>query len=298
MTQTDDRKIVPLSPVVGRRSERIDEMNVIKVNDLFRIEDPRQYKFHAARWNRTEQPLDVFVRSREEWLGWNMWRNKRDEFNRRYIFSLIDFYHANNIWLFGGIYEVVGRGNIKNYSYEIAEIQEYNPYVGRLKVRLEKPSRGRAFLLEKHLGRMVVTEILQEPYSGEAFPGYEWIDHDFSELLTVFATERPDWKAALQNVKGVYLITDKSNGKRYVGSAYGDSGIWARWNCYIDTAHGWNDELTKLIGKKGREYALKNFRLSLLEYRPMKTDDSEITNRERFWKKMMLSRGKYGYNKN
>jgi hypothetical protein len=30
----------------------------------------------------------------------------------------------------------------------------------------------------------------------------------------------------LENVKGVYLIVDKSNGKMYVGSAYGDTGIW------------------------------------------------------------------------
>ena len=274
-------------------------MNVIKVNDLFRIEDPRQYKFHAARWNRREQPLDVFVRSREDWLGWNKWRKKKDEFNRRYIFSLIDFYRAKNIWLFGGIFEVVGRGTEDySYSYEIEEIQDYNPYVGRLKVGLEKPSRGKAFRLEKHLGDMIVSEILQRPYSGEDFPGYERINHDFSDLRTVFETEKPDWKAALQHVKGVYVIADKSNGKKYVGSAYGESGIWARWNCYISTGHGWNDELTKLIGQRGVDYAVKNFRISLLEYRPMKTADSAIIEREGFWKRVMLSIGKYGYNKN
>ena len=76
-------------------------MNAIKLNDLFRIEDPRQYKLHAARWNGKEQPLEVFVRSREEWLNWNRWRNKKDEFNRRYIFSLIDFYHGNDTCCLG-----------------------------------------------------------------------------------------------------------------------------------------------------------------------------------------------------
>ena len=274
-------------------------MNAIKVNDLFRIEDPRQYKLHAARWNGKEQPLEVFVRSREEWLNWNRWRNKKDEFNRRYIFSLIDYYHGNDTWLFGGIFEVVDRGtDVYNYSYKIEEIQDYNPYVGRLKVGLKKPSRGKAFRLEKHLGDMVVSEVLQLPYSGEAFPGYECINHAFSDLRTVFETEKPDWKAALQNVKGVYVIVDKSNGKRYVGSAYGDSGIWARWNCYIGTGHGWTNELTKLIEQKGYEYSMKNFQMSLLEYRPMKTDDGEIIKREGFWKKVMLSIGQFGYNKN
>jgi len=109
--------------------------------------------------------------------------------------------------------------------------------------------------------------------------------------------ERPDWKAALQSVKGVYLIVDKDNGKKYVGSAYGAFGLWQRWGCYIGTGHGWNDELTKLINKKGIEYARKNFRLSLLEYRPAYTDDQEIMSRENYWKEALLSR-KFGYNRN
>jgi len=46
-------------------------------------------------------------------------------------------------------------------------------------------------------------------------------------------------------------------------------------------------------------YATENFRLALLEYRPMKTDDQEIIAREVFWKKLLLSRHElFGYNKN
>jgi hypothetical protein len=94
------------------------------------------------------------------------------------------------------------------------------------------------------------------------------------------------------------LSLDKSNGKNYVGFAYGDSGIWSRWSCYIGTAHGDNDELTKLIKKEGFEYAIQNFKLSLLEYRSMKTDDKVIINRESYWKEVFLSRGEFGYNLN
>jgi hypothetical protein len=271
----------------------------IPLTKIIHIDDPKKYKFHAARWNSHNQPLDVYVRNKKEWFKWNTWRNKKDEFSRQYIFSLIDFYPENNMWLFGGIYEVKKRRNIpKSHSYEIKEIVEYSNYIGRLKVQLEKPPRGRAFYLEQHLNKMRVSEILKQPYSGALFPGYENINHNLDALTPIFKNEYPDWKAALQNIKGVYVVMDKSNGKKYIGSAYGDSGIWSRWNCYTRTGHGGNAELIQLIKKEGLSYAKDNFRLSLLEYRSMKVDDKVIIEREGFWKEVFLSRGVFGYNKN
>jgi len=39
------------------------------------------------------------------WIGWNQWSGGRNDFNRKYIFSLIQFCHEPNKWLFGGIFE-------------------------------------------------------------------------------------------------------------------------------------------------------------------------------------------------
>lgn len=271
----------------------------IPITQIIKIDEPRKFKLHAARWNGEDQPLDVYVRNKDEWFDWNTWYGKRDEFSRQFIFSLIDFYPETDMWLFGGIYEVMKRNNIPNSnSYEIKELTEYSVYIGRLKVKLEKPSRGRAFYLEDYINKMKVAEILRQPYSGALFPGYENINHDFNILIPVFKNEKPDWKAALENVKGVYVIIDKKNGKKYVGSAYGNSGIWSRWSCYIGTGHGWNDDLTKVIAQEGFDYAKNNFRLSLLEYRSMKVDDKVIVERESYWKEVFLSRGQFGYNKN
>jgi len=274
-------------------------MSDIPITEILKIDEPNQYKLHAARWSGESQPLDVYVRDKNEWFHWNTWRRSKDEFSRAYIFSLIDFYPESDMWLFGGIYQVLKRNIIHNsHSYEIKELTQYSDYVGRLKIKLKKPSRGRAFKLEKHLSNMSVSEILKQPYSGEVFPGYENINHDFQILAPIFESEKPDWKAALANVKGVYVITDKSNGKKYVGAAYGDCGIWSRWSGYIGTGHGWNDELTMLIQQESYEYARNNFRMSLLEFRPMKADDKVIIERENFWKEVFLSRGQFGYNKN
>jgi len=274
-------------------------MSEIPITKIIKIDSINKFKLHAARWNGEYQPLDVYVRDKNEWFGWNTWRNNKNEFSRDFVFSLIDFYPEKDTWLFGGIYEILKRNNIPNsHSYEIKELNEYSPYVGRLKIKLEKPSRGRAFYLENHIEKMKVSEILKEQYSGELFPGYENINHRFDVLASIIKNEKPDWKASLKNVKGVYVITDSNNGKKYVGSAYGDSGIWSRWSCYIGTGHGWNDELTKIISEQGYDYAIKNFSLSLLEYRSMKVDDKVIIERENYWKEVFQSRGDFGYNKN
>jgi len=108
---------------------------------------------------------------------------------------------------------------------------------------------------------------------------------------------RPDWKSALSSVKGVYIITDASNGRHYIGSAYGVSGIWSRWDCYIGTGHGWNDGLIKLIRKKGKKYARDNFRFSILEVISKTVSDDYVLERETFWKNALCTR-KHGYNKN
>mgnify|MGYP000203402939 CR=1 FL=1 len=222
----------------------------------------------------------------------------RDDFSRDYIFSLIDFYPEKNRWLFGGAYRVLSRRRESGPTYDIELLQDSQPFIGRLKLQLKRPGRAKAVNFEKHYNNLVVVEISPTPYSGEAFPGYERIDVGFPVLETVFAIQRPDWKAALENVKGVYLITDESNGKRYVGSAYGDTGIWSRWACYVQTGHGYNDELTKLISTLGKDHARQSFKFALLEHRPMRTDDNVIIQREQYWKDVLLTRGPYGYNRN
>lgn len=262
--------------------------------DILQFKHWNDCKVHLAGWNGTENPLDVFVRDRAEWAKWNEYRGARDVFNRTYIFSAIEFYHEPQTWLFGGFFRILKR---EEHQYKVALCSDYEGLIGRLKVEFKRPGRARV-LKDNCISEMSVSEILKKPYSGEAFCGYENIDHEFSALEVILREGRTDWKAALENVKGVYLITDKSNGKRYVGSAYGTSGIWSRWSCYIGTGHGWTDELTKLITEEGLDYARSHFKFTLLEYRPMRTDDLVLIEREQFWKTVLLTRGPFGYNRN
>ncbi len=129
-----------------------------------------QYKAHFARYNgrlepdRPEEPLDAFVRSKKRWDGWNKYKvKKRNDFNRKYIFSLMKFYPEDSIWLFGGIYEVL---SIKRGEYVIKSVDNGKKFIGRLKLRHSYKSRAARVKLENYFDDFVISEILKEQYSG------------------------------------------------------------------------------------------------------------------------------------
>ncbi len=272
----------------------------MNISKILEIGNPKKYNFHAARNNRKHEPLDVFLDDREEWHNWNRWQRDKNEFTRDYVISFIQFYpEGKKIWLFGGIYKILGRESKKQaHSYKIELTNQGENLIGRLKVTASIP-RGRAFNLETVYDRLSVCEVLREPYNGEVFCGYENVSEDFSTLEIIYKNQRRDWKDSLERVKGVYVIVDKKTGKKYVGSASGEKGIWSRWSQYMDTGHGWNKELVGLLKNADmKKYARKNFRITLIECWLLKTDDNTITQRESFWKKALLTRGKHGYNAN
>ena len=278
----------------------------IYLPQVYPIPHPEHYKLHlACGYEDAEapggflQPLDDFVDDREEWDTWNSSARKCNDFSRNFIFALMEFYPEDDRWLFGGAYEVrdhTRKGGKMHYTTKL--LPESEPFIGRLKLELKRPGRNKAVYLEEYYDKLIVAEILPEPYTGEVFCGYDQIDIGFPRLEQIIRRQRLDWRAALENQKGVYLITDTHTGKRYVGSAYGATGIWSRWECYVGTCHGYNDELTRLIARRRRGYARRFFRFALLEHFSMKADDAFVIRREANWKEVLLSRGEYGYNEN
>ena len=266
----------------------------ILLKDIWPIADLRAYKLHFAVHGGGPQPLDDWVRAPEHWQSWQEYRKNRDWFNRPYIFSVMDFYRERDIWLFGGIFRVVAR-HANRYEVELTE--RGAPLIGRLKLRSGYRERARRVNFENHYESLEVAEVLREPFSGRVFPGYESIDLTFPELENLVARQRPDWRSALSHVNGVYLITDTASGQRYVGSAYGNDGIWGRWAAYAQSGHGGNKQLRELVGRD-LTYPRANFRYTLLEFFPFGTPDAVVIGREGFWKDVLLTRGKFGLNSN
>lgn len=290
---------------------------MILLRDIWQIENVENYKVHFAQYNGTTQPLDDWVSNPQIWHSWQESRPQTAGFNRGFIFSLMQFYHETDIWLFGGVFEVLeDQGN--RYVVELTE-QGQN-FIGRLKLHSSYRVRTRRVNFENHYDVeqnaqllfqdrelpeqlpnydpiLKVHEILREPYSGRSFPGYENIDLSFAELETLIRNDRPDWRAALASVKGVYLISDKNTDEQYVGATYGDMGIWQRWNNYVETGHGGNVALQELVQECGIDYCRKYFQFALLEHRQAHTSVDMIREREQWWKNVLGTR-ESGLNRN
>ncbi len=261
--------------------------------------DPTQYKVHFAVWNQTKHPIDVLTNDPEGWQGWNSWRSVKDDFNREFIFSLAQDKHDLTLWLFGGIWEVLERGPEQHAVVHGGPARGPDGSVHPPPVRPPQAlgQRNIRRKMESVLPTMTVSSILEEPFAGDPFPGHDRINHSLADLQLVVSQSRADWRIALESMKGVYVIHDQETGQRYVGSAYGDTGIWSRWATYAETLHGGNKGLIELVEEKGEEYYRTNMRFALLEYWSMRTDDGHVLERESYWKEVLHARS-LGHNKN
>ncbi|WNG95007.1 GIY-YIG nuclease family protein [Mycobacterium sp. ITM-2016-00318] len=274
-------------------------MATIPLRSLIGDLDPAKCKLHCAVFNGEEYPLDVLARSSDEWMQWSRWRPVRDEFNRQFIFSLAQDRDRGTHWLFGGVFEVLKRRpKPLSYSYDLKLRDDLmGPFIKRLMVSFRPPGRQMRMNLDTHLDHIAVLSIREHTYAGETFPGHDRINHTFGTLEVAIKQDWHDWRGALQGMKGVYVIHDQETGKGYVGSATGDTGIWARLSEYVAKLHGGNKGLVELVGQKGPEYAKANLRFALLDYGPMRTPDEKVLERESYWKDVLLTR-KFGNNKN
>ena len=81
----------------------------------------------------------------------------------------------------------------------------------------------------------------------------------------------------LTAVKGIYVISDLSTGRLYVGSAYQEgNGIWGRWKRYVETNGTCDNKLLKELVDKDPDYARKNFQWGILQTCPLRITEEEL----------------------
>ncbi|WP_110918853.1 GIY-YIG nuclease family protein [Mycolicibacterium peregrinum] len=135
------------------------------------------------------------------------------------------------------------------------------------------------------------------------FPGFDSVRLPFHELTQMVADHRySDWRVALSEVQGIYLITDSSNGKQYVGKAAGAERILQRWTAYARDGHGGNRALRELadasVGRGGAKTDhARHFVFSILRVFGPSTSSSEVDAAESHYKEALMTR-QFGLNRN
>ena len=250
------------------------------------------YKIHLAT-GREYPPLDAFLEGKfKEWQE----EQSNKNFECESVLSLINI--ERDLWLFAGIYTVlgVGKGTRAPYRYSTKLLPNQDDLVGRIIVRYKRGGQASYIWGYKYGKDLEVVEIKSMRISIGDFPGYNKVILSYRQLKIVMTQQEPSWKSALSNIKGIYLISDKFSGKLYVGSATGEDGLWQRWESYAKTGHGGNAELKSLIYDNGIDYA-DNFQYTVLEIADFHSTDEFIIERERHWKDILLSR-QFGHNSN
>lgn len=266
-------------------------------------------KFNMNPADPNLKAWDLLLEDDPEWLIMNSWKTKQSNNNlnhAEYLIAMAQYYpYGPEYFAFGGLYRVEKKlpEVFNDVGYELTLMKEYQEYIKRLIIKIEKPIgrdvyNRRYHTIQDQLNPEVY-EIAPNIKLGH-FPGYQNVRMNHKEMQQVLLREDPSWKSALSYVKGIYVITDKSNGKLYIGSASGNTdGIWQRWSGYahLENLTGGNKEFNNILLNKGKEHIQKYFQYSILEIFDTRTKSEIILERENYWKNVFDTK-KNGMNHN
>lgn len=284
---------------------------MIKFTDFLPVPQPglTKVKFNMRAGDGGGEAWDLLMDDHEEWLNMSRYRSKQTNNNMgssRYLLSFAQYYpYGPQYFIFGGFFEVrpIVPEILYGHGYELQPLELHSEYIKRLIIKLDQPIGRNVYL---RLYDKVQAQLSPEVYELAAdtklgtFPGYQNIRLRHHELQRIIANDEPSWKDALSSVKGVYVITDLSSGRLYVGSASGEAnGLWQRWAGYAHLRNltGGNKELEQMRGELGDAHIIGNFQYSILEIFDPKTKAETILKRESFWKLALDSRA-HGMNLN
>ena len=285
---------------------------MIELNKFIKVPNlnKTKIKFNMNAGNVEIKAWDLLFKEDEtEWEQINAWKTKHPNNNLNhadYLLAFAQYYpYGPEYFIFGGLYKIkkIEPEVYDEVGYELTLMEDYKEYRKRLIVKLKKPiGRDLYNRLYKNIQGTLEPEVYEIAPNTKLghFPGYQNVTLSHPQMQQIILRNEPSWKQALMNVKGVYVITDLSNGKLYIGSASGNTdGIWQRWSDYanIENLTGGNKLLNEIKLDKGKDYIVNNFQYSILEIFDTKTKANTIINRENYWKNVFCTR-KYGMNYN
>jgi len=183
-----------------------------------------------------------------------------------------------------GTQELQKRPERKRQWFDLALTPFYEQWHGKLIVTWPPPERS--WWRRAHRNTISISAILKESALRPEMPDWRDIVLTWNELRVLPSS----WKAALAHWRGIYYIVDSTDGKGYVGSAYGDDNLLGRWMNYADRGHGGNIQLRSRNPEK--------FRFSILERLSPDMESADVIRREASWKQRLGTRIPTGLNEN
>lgn len=168
--------------------------------------------------------------------------------------------------------------------FDLEPTDFYANWKGKLIVGWPPPER--AWWRRAHSNEIPVVAILEDSALDAAMPDWDEIELTWEEIAVLPAR----WRAALSQWRGIYYIFDTSDGKGYVGSAYGESNLLGRWLNYAARGHGGNSLL--------RQRDPRKFRFTILQRVSPDWVPEDVIRLEGSWKKRLHTRAPYGLNDN
>ena len=168
--------------------------------------------------------------------------------------------------------------------FDLSLTEHYAPWKGKLIIKWPPPEIR--WFRWSDRNEMLILAILRESELEETIPNWKKLDLTWQELSDLPRS----WEDALRQWRAIYYIFDKTDGKGYVGSAYGDENLLGRWRNYAKSGHGTN---TLLLDRDPQ-----NFLFTILERVSPDLDGDDVIRLESTWKDRLHTRAPSGLNGN
>ena len=280
---------------------------MLSLHQLFQINGLNPEEVKLVRHANKEIPIyETYKNDLSRFEEYQRFQIKNKFKNAKYIAVFAPGRGTSAIFL--GIWEIVGSVLIKDYTDEMHfRIDDNNFPADWHNVDGEWYDLIMTKMLEDLSERVVIEwgkstvswvqtkdkeiiEIKRKKKVSE-FISYDDVQLKYEDLKNIIKNQDSNynWFSALSAVNGIYLIKDNNSGKLYVGSAYGENGIWGRWTTYANNGHGGNIEL--------KDKDPINFEFSILEIISSIVSIDTVIERENRWKEKLGSR-QFGLNSN
>lgn len=253
-----------------------------------KIIDGKEYNETLYDLYRHKSTRDIFMRYQSE--------QSKDVFKGvDYIVSFIG--EDGQLSRFIGVYKIVGTDPTHigdaNFVYQMQEVVGFEDIQERVIVNWGEAAISWHQWMNNNNQKVIVE--IGMPLNHVQFKNYYNFILDRSQFELIFKEEFPEWKKALSAINCIYLITDKSTGLQYIGSTYGKSGVWGRWEGYFKTIHNNNKKLIEMTA--GDLNYKDNFQYTILQVLPINVTNKEAIDYETLYKNKLGSRA-FGLNCN